>query len=152
MDTVLACLEKANPRLVQFVEMVGKEDTSFDQIKEELRGILNQASVKARRPFCNCLIDICRNRCFPSQRTNEILYLGNLYGLYPGLHTKSSDEWSLNLQPLSVGAANTAFEEWMKSLSNAIKNEEELPESFSVQLVLEHTGSRRDYLLLLRHI
>nr|UPT48582.1 pentatricopeptide repeat protein AaPPR375 [Agave angustifolia] len=69
MDAVLACLEKANPRLVQFVEMVGKEDTIFDQIKEELRGILNLASVKARRPFCNCLIDICQNRCFPSQRT-----------------------------------------------------------------------------------
>jgi len=136
MDAVLACLEKANPRLVHFVEMLGKEETGFDQIKEELRGILNQANVEVRRPFCNCLIDICRNRSFPSQRANEILYLGNLYGLYPGLHAKSSDEWSLNLRSLSVGAANTAFEEWMKSLSTVVENKEALPENFCV-----HTGA-----------
>lgn len=133
---VLACLEKANPRLVKFVEMLGKEETSFEQVREELRGILNQASVEVRRPFCNCLIDICRNQAFPVHRAHEILYLGNLYGLYPGLHTKSSDEWSLNLRSLSIGAANTAFEEWMKSLSNSIENEEALPENFSV-----HTGA-----------
>lgn len=136
MDLVLACLEEANARLVRYIEMLGKEETSFDQVKEELREILNQASVEVRRPFCNCLIDICRNRSFPSQRANEILYLGNLYGLYPGLHTKSSGEWSLNLRSLSVGAAKTAFEEWVKSLSSSVENEEALPQSFCV-----HTGA-----------
>jgi len=54
--------------LVQFVEMLGEEETSFDRIKKELRGILNQANVEVRRPFCNCLIDICRNGSFPSHR------------------------------------------------------------------------------------
>lgn len=132
MHLVLACLEKANQRLVQYIEMLGKEETSFDQVREELREILNQASVEVRRPFCNCLIDICRNRSFPPRRANEILYLGNLYGLYPGLHTKSSDEWSLNLRSLSVGAANTAFEEWVKSLSISVENKEVLPQSFCI--------------------
>lgn len=136
IDMVLACLEKANPRLVRFIEMLGDEETRFDQVKEELKGILNQASVEVRRPFCNCLIDICLNRGFPSQRAHEILYLGNLYGLYPGMHTKSSDEWSLNLRSLSVGAANTAFEEWIKSLSSSVENDEVLPQNFSI-----HTGS-----------
>lgn len=132
LGSILACLEKANPRLVRFVDMLSKEDTRFDQVKEELRGILNQASVEVRRPFCNCLIDICRNHCYPPQRAREILHLGNLYGLYPGLHAKSSNEWSLNLRSLSIGAANTAFGEWMKSLLNSLQNGEALPENFAV--------------------
>lgn len=136
MGMVLSCLEKANPRLVGFVQMLGTEEASYDEIKEEFRGILNETAVDARRPFCNCLIDICRNRCFPSQRAHELFNLGTLFGLYPGLHVKNSKEWSLNLRSLSVGAANTAFEEWMKSLSSSIEHEEALPQEFSV-----HTGA-----------
>lgn len=136
MESVLACLEKANPRLVGLVKMLGGEGTSFDEVRDEFRGILNEANVDTRRPFCNCLIDICRNRHYPSQRAHELLYLGTLFGLYPGLHKKTSEKWSLNLRSLSVGAANTAFEEWMKSLSSSVNNPEMLPRSFSV-----HTGS-----------
>ncbi|WOL09546.1 hypothetical protein Cni_G18299 [Canna indica] len=135
-DMVLACLEKANGRLVGLVKMLGEEQVSFDDVKDEFRGIMNEAAVDVRRPFCNCLIDICRNQGFPPRRANELLYLGTLYGLYPGLHARKSDEWSLNLRSLSVGAAKTAFEEWMKSLISSVEQEEVLPQSFSI-----HTGS-----------
>ncbi|KAL0331298.1 UNVERIFIED_CONTAM: Pentatricopeptide repeat-containing protein, chloroplastic [Sesamum angustifolium] len=62
-DKVLACLDRANPKLVAFVELLaGKASTSFDIVKEEFKAILSNTTVEARRPFCNCLIDICRNR------------------------------------------------------------------------------------------
>ncbi|PKA60072.1 Pentatricopeptide repeat-containing protein [Apostasia shenzhenica] len=134
---VLACLEKGNPSLVKFIEMIRGEEAGFEEVKGKLRGILSDASVDVRRPFCNCLIDICRNRGFPSQRAHELLRLGMMYGLYAGLESKGLEEWSLNLRSLSVGAANTAFEEWIERLSDSMENEEEnLPQIFSV-----HTGS-----------
>ncbi|KAL0904876.1 hypothetical protein M5K25_027035 [Dendrobium thyrsiflorum] len=133
MSKVVACLEKANPRLVRFVAMLGDEGAQFEEVKEELRGILNEANVDVRRPFCNCLIDICRNRGYPSRRAHEILRLGTMYGLYSGLHTKGSKEWHLNLRSLSIGAANTVFEGWMETLFDSIEHEETLPQIFSVQ-------------------
>ncbi|XP_043695190.1 pentatricopeptide repeat-containing protein At5g46580, chloroplastic [Telopea speciosissima] len=135
VDKVLACLEKANSKLVAFVKQVEREEVSFDEIKEELRGILNEAVVEVRRPFVNCLIDVCRNRDL-HERAHELLYLGTLYGLYPGLHNKTAQEWSLNLRSLSVGAAHTAFEEWMGAVSKGIERQEALPELFSA-----HTGA-----------
>ncbi|KAF8412549.1 hypothetical protein HHK36_000517 [Tetracentron sinense] len=135
VEKVLSCLQKANPKLVSFVKLLEEEETSFDTIKDEFREILNEATVEVRRPFCNCLIDICRNRIL-HERAHELLYLGILYGLYPGLHNKTAEEWSLNLRSLSVGAAHTAFEEWMGTLSKVMKRQEELPELFSA-----HTGA-----------
>ncbi|OVA01295.1 Smr protein/MutS2 C-terminal [Macleaya cordata] len=129
-EMVLDCLEKGNSKLVGFVRLLGEKEVGFDKIKEELKEILNNVVVEVRRPYCNCLIDICRNRNL-HERGHELLYLGTLYGLYPGLHSKTAEEWSLNLRSLSVGAAYTAFEEWMGTLSKIISREEELPELFS---------------------
>ncbi|KAL0393504.1 UNVERIFIED_CONTAM: Pentatricopeptide repeat-containing protein, chloroplastic [Sesamum latifolium] len=78
----------------------------------------------------NCLIDICRNRnCH--ERAHELLYLGTIYGLYPGLHTKTENDWRLNVRSLSTGAAHIAFEEWMGSLAKIIERQETLPALFS---------------------
>ncbi|KAI3901602.1 hypothetical protein MKW92_039954 [Papaver armeniacum] len=130
VEMVLGCLEKGNPKLVAFVKMLGDKEVNFDQIKEEFKQILNKAAVEVRRPYCNCLIDICRNANL-HDRGHELLYLGTLYGLYPGLHSKTTEEWTLNLRSLSVGAAHTAFEEWMGTLTKIMNQKEELPEVFS---------------------
>ncbi|KAI6707495.1 hypothetical protein NL676_010457 [Syzygium grande] len=129
MEKVLSCLQKANPKLVALVKILGGESTDFDTIKEEFRGVISKTAVEARRPFCNCLIDICRNRNL-YEKAHELLYLGTLYGLYPSLHNKTADEWSLDVRSLSVGAAQTALEEWMKTLSRIVKRDEALPELF----------------------
>ncbi|KAK6947448.1 Pentatricopeptide repeat [Dillenia turbinata] len=125
-NEVPTCLEQSNPKLVSFIGLLEEEETSFETIKEEFEAILNEAS----RPFCNCLIDICRNRN-SNERARELHYLGIVYGLYPGLHNKTSDEWTLNVRSLSVGVAYTAFEEWMGTLSKGLQREEALPELFS---------------------
>uniref|UniRef100_A0A7C8Z4B7 Smr domain-containing protein n=1 Tax=Opuntia streptacantha TaxID=393608 RepID=A0A7C8Z4B7_OPUST len=129
-NRVLGCLERANPRLVAFINTMTGEGTSFDTLKKEFKAILSDAQSDSRRPFCNCLIDICRNRNL-QEKAHELLYLGTIFGLYPGLYKKTAGEWSLDVRSLSVGAAHTAFEEWMWSLSNIVERREELPEVFS---------------------
>lgn len=129
-NKVLMCLDKANPELVSFIKLLEDEKSDFEKVKEEFKRVLSAAVVDSRRPFCNCLIDICRNRN-QFERAHELLYVGTLYGLYPGLHSKTSEEWRLNLRSLSVGAAYTALEEWMSTLMKIIESKEELPELFS---------------------
>ncbi|CAO2819542.1 unnamed protein product [Amaranthus hypochondriacus] len=129
-NKVLTCLRQANPKLVAFISLMNEDVTTFETLKEEFKAILTNAQVESRRPFCNCLIDICRMRNL-HERAHELLYLGTIFGLYPGLHKKTAEEWSLNVRSLSVGAAHTAFEEWMTSLSNIVERQEALPEIFS---------------------
>ncbi|KAL3497733.1 hypothetical protein ACH5RR_040465 [Cinchona calisaya] len=130
VNKVLACLLRANPTLVAFIKLLEKEETHFENVKEEFKGILSNTAVDARRPFCNCLIDICRNRDL-HERAHELLYMGTVYGLYPGLHTKAAEEWRLNVRSLSVGAAHTAFEEWLGTLTKMVQRQEALPELLS---------------------
>ncbi|RDY09744.1 Pentatricopeptide repeat-containing protein, chloroplastic, partial [Mucuna pruriens] len=131
-EKVLTCLQRANPKLVAFIQLIEDEKTSFESVKEEFKGIMSNAAVEVRRPFCNCLIDICRNKDL-LERAHELLYLGTLYGLYPGLHNKTRVEWCLDVRSLSVGAALTALEEWMWTLTKIVKREETLPELFLAQ-------------------
>uniref|UniRef100_A0A2P2IQV4 Uncharacterized protein MANES_10G107700 n=1 Tax=Rhizophora mucronata TaxID=61149 RepID=A0A2P2IQV4_RHIMU len=132
---VLACLQQANPNLVAFIKLIEEEETSFETVKAEFRAIIGSTAVEARRPFCNCLIDICRNKNLQG-RAHELLYLGTLYGLYPDLHHKTADEWRMDVRSLSIGAAHTALEEWMGNLVEFIQRNETLP-----QLFLAHTGT-----------
>ncbi|KAK1422829.1 hypothetical protein QVD17_18118 [Tagetes erecta] len=130
LDKVIGCLHEANPRLVSFVKLLEQSEFGFEKVKEEFKQILNNTEVEARRPFCNCLIDICRKRKLDS-RGHELLYLGTMYGLYPGLHTKTPEEWRLNVRSLSIGAAHTAFEEWVGTLHDMVNRDEPLPELLS---------------------
>jgi hypothetical protein len=101
---VLACLQQANPKLVALVKLFEDEETSFETLKEDFRAVVSDAAIETRRPFCNCLIDICRKRDLHG-RAHELLYLGTLHGLYPDLHHKTVKAWSLDVRSLSVGAA-----------------------------------------------
>ncbi|KAL8150561.1 hypothetical protein V2J09_020369 [Rumex salicifolius] len=130
VNKVIGCMERAKPNLVAFIKVIEDNNTNFERVKEEFKFILADTAVDARRPFCNNLIDICRNKGL-HERAHDLLYLGGLYGLYPGLHKKGVTEWSLNVRSLSVGAAYTAFEEWMSSLSKIVERQEQLPELFS---------------------
>ncbi|KAK1273358.1 Pentatricopeptide repeat-containing protein [Acorus gramineus] len=131
-EGVLACLERANTRLVGLVKMLweAEEEVGSKRVKEEMRGVLSEAQVDARRPFCNCLIDLCLNRGMRG-RAKELLRLAKLYGLYPGLQTRKAEEWTLDLKSLSVGAARMAFEEWMEGVRG--ESWEGLPRWFAVQ-------------------
>lgn len=131
-ELVLACLEKFNPNLVKLIRTLGDAEAGVDEIKEELKAVLNAADAEVRRPYCNCLIDICQNHGLPTQRSGELFRLAQHYGLYSKLHIKKDDEWLLDLRSLSVGAAKTAFDDWMSTLSERSIQGKPLPQSFNV--------------------
>ncbi|KAL6183599.1 hypothetical protein ACLB2K_045010 [Fragaria x ananassa] len=131
-DMVFSCLQQANLKLVTLVKLLQDEKVGFEAIKDEFRDVIGSTAVESRRPFCNCLIDICRNKN-KHERAHELLYLGTLYGLYPGLHNKTANEWCLDVRSLSIGAAHTALEEWMGTLYKIVQREEALPKLFSAQ-------------------
>ncbi|XP_047340704.1 pentatricopeptide repeat-containing protein At5g46580, chloroplastic-like [Impatiens glandulifera] len=133
IDKVLVCLQKANQELAAFIRLLEDDETTFDAVKEKFKQILTATSGESRRPFCNCLIDICRNRGGLHERAHELLYLGTMFGLYPSMHSKNKEEWHMNVRSLSVGAALTALEEWMRSVKKMVERGEEgaLPEMFT---------------------
>ncbi|KAF2942430.1 pentatricopeptide repeat-containing protein At5g46580, chloroplastic [Oryza sativa Japonica Group] len=134
-EVILACLEKVRSNLVKLIRMLGDARVGVEDLRVELKGILNSAAPEVRRPYCNCLIDICRNHGYPSERAVELFRLARHYGLYSKIHTRKEEEWSLDLRSLSVGAAKTAFDDWMKTIREH-EEEEALPQTFSV-----YTGS-----------
>lgn len=135
-EVVLSSLEKVNQNLVKLIRMLGEDQVGVDDLTKELKGVLNAAAPEVRRPYCNCLIDICQNHGFPPQRAREVFQLAHTYGLYSKLHSRKDGEWSLDLRSLSVGAAKTAFDDWMQTISELLVQQKALPESFSV-----YTGS-----------
>ncbi|KAJ1292634.1 hypothetical protein BS78_01G004900 [Paspalum vaginatum] len=136
METVLSSLEKVNPNLVSLIRVLGDAQVGVEDVTKELKAVLNAAAPEVRRPYCNCLIDICQNHGFPPHRAREVLHLAQTYGLYSKLHSRKDEEWSLDLRSLSVGAAKAAFDDWMQTVSERLVQHKALPESFSV-----YTGS-----------
>ncbi|KAF8643957.1 hypothetical protein HU200_030221 [Digitaria exilis] len=136
MEMVLSSLEKVNKGLVTLIRVLGQDQLGADDLTKEFKGVLNAAAPEVRRPYCNCLIDICQNHGFPPQRARDVFHLAQTYGLYSKLHSRKDEEWSLDLRSLSVGAAKTAFDDWMQTISERLVQHKALPETFSV-----YTGS-----------
>ncbi|EPS71054.1 hypothetical protein M569_03703 [Genlisea aurea] len=126
---VMSCLERANPKLFDLVKALAYDGGS-PNVKDGLRKMLSSASFESRRPLCNCLIDVCRNRK-RNQAAREVFRFGALYGVYPGLHTKTDGEWRLDARSLSIGAACTALEDWMSGLPEMIRKGQTLPDLLS---------------------
>ncbi|KAE8730701.1 Pentatricopeptide repeat-containing protein [Hibiscus syriacus] len=132
------------------IQCLGKAKRIDELVKEFTVSI--EQGIKPDDRLCGCLLSVvslCDNRedmervvaCLRQanhrknhhERAHDLLYLGTLYGFYPRLHNKTTDEWSLNVRTLSVGAALTALEEWVGTLAKIIKRGEALPELFSAQ-------------------
>ncbi|KAJ4785361.1 Pentatricopeptide repeat-containing protein [Rhynchospora pubera] len=133
MNAILACIEKASPMLHSLICMLWNESIGFDEIKKSFRELLSKAPINVRRPYCNCLIDMCTFRPgFPSDRPRELFHLGNIYGLYQGLQTQRLSEWSVDLRRLSLGAARAALDDWLESVAEAVEDSERLPPQFRI--------------------
>ncbi|GAB2273588.1 hypothetical protein Dimus_008376 [Dionaea muscipula] len=131
MNKVLNTLQLANPRLASFVKLIVEdEEASVEDVKNEFKAIITDTQVDARRALCNCLIDICRNNNL-QDKAHQLLYLGMHFGLYRDLHKRTAGEWILNVKTLSIGAAITALEEWIRNLTALVESEGPLPRQFS---------------------
>ncbi|XP_078438439.1 pentatricopeptide (PPR) repeat-containing protein [Wolffia australiana] len=130
---VLARLDRANPGLVRLLRVLGDAAAGPAAVEAALREVMESTAADARRPFCNCLIDVCQSQGFPAGRTGEIFLLGKVFGLYPGLEEKKPEEWTLNVRSLSVGAAKEAFQDWAGQVRTSLLAGAPLPAAFAVE-------------------
>eukprot|EP00249_Psilotum_nudum_P019730 c27391_g1_i2 orf=164-2380(-) len=138
-DSILLCIEKANPRLRRLLDILLKEHFIPEVWKEEFRLLLNELPPNSGRVISNLLMNLCWARNL-GDRSHEILNNGISFGVYPVLLKKSAFEWCLNLRSLSLGAARTALHGWLSSLSSMLQQGEELSLSLTIEA---GTGRRR---------
>ncbi|XP_031273464.1 pentatricopeptide repeat-containing protein At4g16390, chloroplastic [Pistacia vera] len=120
------CIEKANSKLGNVVNLLLEEQGSEGNFKMEASELLNLISNDVKKAYCNCLIDLCVNLNL-LEKACELLDLGLMLEIYTDIESRSPTQWSLHLKSLSLGAALTALHVWINDLSKALESGEEFP-------------------------
>ena len=126
LGKIIECIEKANTQLGSVIRYLVEEKEDDGNFRKEISELLNSIDVKAKKPLCNCLIDLCVRLNEPN-RARDLLELGLTLEIYKNLQSRSQNQWSLHLKKLSVGAAMTALNVWINDLSKALESGEDLP-------------------------
>ncbi|XP_061344370.1 pentatricopeptide repeat-containing protein At4g16390, chloroplastic-like [Gastrolobium bilobum] len=119
-------INKANTKLGSVVRHLVEEQEGDDDFRKETSELFNSIDAEVKKPFCNCLIDLCLSLNVP-ERARDLLNLGVTLEIYTDIQSRSQTKWSLHLKTLSVGAAMTALHVWMNDLSKALESGEDLP-------------------------
>ncbi|XP_073225858.1 pentatricopeptide repeat-containing protein At4g16390, chloroplastic-like [Cicer arietinum] len=128
LGKLVDCVEKVNTKLgsvVRYLVEVEEQEGDGD-FRKEASKLLSSIIAEAKRPICNCLIDLCVNLNLPD-RAHDLLGIGLTHEIYRNIQSRSQTKWSLHLKNLSVGAATTALHVWIKDLSNSLESGEEFP-------------------------
>lgn len=126
LGKLINCVEKANTKLGYVVRYLVEGQDSDGDFRKDASELLNSIDSKAKRPICNCLIDLCVNLNLPD-RADTLLSIGLRDGIYSTMQSRSQTKWSLHLKNLSIGAAMTAFHAWINDLSKALESGEKFP-------------------------
>ncbi|KAH1054889.1 hypothetical protein J1N35_032954 [Gossypium stocksii] len=126
LGKVMDCIEKAKPELGRLVKLLIGGQNGEGNFKNEALELFNHISSDVKKPYCNCLIDLCVNLDL-LERACDLLELGLSLEIYAGIQSRSSTQWSLNLKSLSLGAALTALHVWISDLTKVQESGEELP-------------------------
>ncbi|KAG8649145.1 hypothetical protein MANES_08G070000v8 [Manihot esculenta] len=126
LSKLAECIEKANSKLGFVVKLLIAEKGSEGNFKNEAAELFDSIGSDVKKAFCNCLIDLCVNLDM-LERACDLLDLGLKLEIYKDLQSKSSNQWSLHLKSLSLGAALTALHVWINDLSKAVESGENLP-------------------------
>ncbi|GER48135.1 pentatricopeptide repeat-containing protein [Striga asiatica] len=127
ISELTVCIEKANPKLGYFVNLlVHEENLDKERLKGEANELFGSVCVDVRKPYLNTLIDLCVNVA-RQEWARGLFEFGLEKGIYEGVMSKTPSIWSLNLKSLSSGAALTALRIWVNGLSSAVESGEELP-------------------------
>ncbi|XP_074304496.1 pentatricopeptide repeat-containing protein At4g16390, chloroplastic isoform X2 [Silene latifolia] len=126
VSKLLECIEKANAKLGNLVEMLLGEEFSQGQLKAAAFELFDTVSMDVKKPYCNCMIDVCVNFNM-LERACELLEMGLTSRIYTDIQSRTPTQWSLHLKSLSLGAALTSLHVWMNDLKKAIESGEQLP-------------------------
>ncbi|CAA0830777.1 Pentatricopeptide repeat-containing protein -chloroplastic [Striga hermonthica] len=123
LGQLTVCIEKANPKLGHFVNLVINGESL---IGEEASELFDSVSAGMRKAYLNCLIDLSVH-VGQLERPTQMLKFGLEQGIYDVITIRSDKMWYLRLRRLSQGAALTGLRMWMNDLLRAVDNGEELP-------------------------
>jgi pentatricopeptide repeat protein len=126
LSKLINCLEKANAKLGSVVRYLVEEQHGDRDFRKEASELLNSIDAQAKRPICNCLIDLCVSLNLPD-RAHDLLGIGLAHEIYKNIQSRTQTKWSLHLKNLSIGAAMTALHVWINDLSKALESGEKFP-------------------------
>lgn len=126
LSKLVECVEIANQKLGNVVKILLEGEKSEGQFREAASELFDVISIEVKKPYCNCLIDLCVNLNL-LDRACELLDLGVKSRIYTDIQSKTPTQWSLHLKSLSLGAALTSLHVWMNDLMKAVEGGEELP-------------------------
>lgn len=126
LGKVIECISRANPALGSLVNQLVDEKVKDEVIKVQAEELFTNIGKEVKKAYCNCLTDLCVNLDM-LERACVLLDMALRLGIYSGLQSKSTTQWSLHVRSLSLGAALTALHVWMNDLSRALENGEDLP-------------------------
>jgi pentatricopeptide repeat protein len=126
LGKLIDCLEKANTKLGSVVRYLVEEQHGDRDFRKEASELLNSIDAAAKRPICNCLIDLCVSLNLPD-RAHDLLGIGLVHEIYKNIQSRTQTKWSLHLKNLSIGAAMTALHVWINDLSKALESGENFP-------------------------
>ncbi|MQM18510.1 hypothetical protein Taro_051503 [Colocasia esculenta] len=126
VEKVIGCISRANETLGSLAKQLIDEKVADEIFKVKAEELFKNISKEVKKAYCNCLIDLCVNLNM-MERACVLLDMALKLEIYSALQSKSSSQWSLHVRSLSLGAALTALHVWMKDLSRALENGEDLP-------------------------
>lgn len=132
LGKIINCFDSINPSLSSFVKLILDKNSSVQIVRERAMELLDSLDEDVKKPYCNCLIDICINFEQKDQAC-ELFDLAVKSEIYNNLQEKQETQWILKAKGLSHGAALTALDVWINDVSEALEKGEKLPPILGIQ-------------------
>jgi pentatricopeptide repeat protein len=123
---IIDCIDNVAPNVCSFIKLLIDKSSSIQIIRERATELLDSLCKDVKKPYFNCLIDICI-RFELTDKARELFNLASESKIYFNLQEKHDKQWILQVKGLSYGAALTAMHAWMHDVSEVLQNGEELP-------------------------
>ncbi|KAF3319997.1 pentatricopeptide repeat-containing protein [Carex littledalei] len=132
LGKIINCIDSVDPNVGSFVKLLLDKNSSIQIIRERASELLDSLNEGVRKPYCNCLIDICINFGQKDQ-AHELFDLAVQSKIYYDLQERQENQWILKTKGLSYGAALTAMHVWIDDVSEVLEKGEALPPILGVQ-------------------
>lgn len=132
LGKIINCFDSINPNVGSFVKLLLDKNSSVQIVRERALELLDSLNEDVKKPYCNCLIDLCTNFEQKDQAC-ELFNLAVESEIFKNLQEKQENQWILKAKGLSHGAALTALDVWIDDVSEALEKGEKLPPILGIQ-------------------
>ncbi|KAJ3702489.1 hypothetical protein LUZ61_006194 [Rhynchospora tenuis] len=132
LGKIINCIDRINPIVGSFMKVLLDENTLVQVFQERAKELFDSVSDVVKKPYCNCLIDICLK--FERTEWARVLFdLAVEFQIYYNLQERQEKEWILQVKGLSCGAALMALHAWRDDVAEVLQKGEDLPPVLGIQ-------------------